>query len=111
MVSIRLQRYEDFLECANNGTKLFKINKIIFSPRNAQSPQKQIVRSEAKIRKGCLFLKKVDTLTLKCVTLASLTVCNVNTLTQKCVTFVTFVTLCKRYCTVCNALQTLLHCL
>ena len=33
------------------------------------------------------------TLTLKCVTLTPLTVCNV-ILTQKCVTFVTFVTLC-----------------
>ena len=52
------------------------------------------------------FPQKVDTLTLKCVTLfellASLTVCNV-ILTLKCVTFVTFVTFCKRYCTVCNA--------
>ena len=28
------------------------LTKLFFSPRNAQSPQEQIVRSEAKIRKG-----------------------------------------------------------
>ena len=45
----------------------------------------------------CLFLKKVDTLTLKCVTLTPFAVCNVSfpkkvdTLTLECVTFVTFV--------------------